>query len=65
MTARDVLMTPPEAAEYLRLSVRQLQQWRYLGKGPAYVRAGRAVRYWQTDLDTWLTAQRVEPPNRA
>jgi excisionase family DNA binding protein len=61
MSARDVLLTPEEAAEELRLPVRQLQQWRYLGIGPAYVKVGRAVRYPRSDLDAWLTANRVEP----
>lgn len=61
MTARDVLLTPEEAAQELRLPVRQLQQWRYRGLGPAYIKVGRAVRYPRTDLDAWLTANRVEP----
>jgi excisionase family DNA binding protein len=61
MTTPDALLTPQEAADYLRLPVRQLQQWRYLGTGPAYTKAGRAVRYYRSDLDAWLKAQRVEP----
>jgi hypothetical protein len=61
MTSRDTLLTPDETAAYLRLPVRQLAQWRYLGIGPAYTKVGRAVRYWQSDLDAWLAAQRVEP----
>lgn len=61
MTTPDPLLTPDEAAAYLRLAVRQLQQWRWLQTGPAYTKVGRAVRYWQSDLDAWLKAQRVEP----
>jgi excisionase family DNA binding protein len=59
------LLTPQEAADYLRLPVRQLQQWRYLHKGPAYVKAGHAVRYRRTDLDVWVLANRIEPTDAA
>lgn len=61
MTAPDVLLTPEEAAEVLRLPVRQLQTWRYLGVGPPYIKVGRAVRYARSDLNAWLLTQRVEP----
>lgn len=61
MTAPDVLLTPEEAGQVLRLSVRQLETWRYLGTGPPYFKVGRAVRYRLADLNTWLTAQRIDP----
>jgi excisionase family DNA binding protein len=64
MTDHD-LLTPDEAADYLRLSVRQLQQWRYIGSGPRYTKAGRAVRYRRADLDAWLDASVVEPQGAA
>lgn len=54
-------LTPNQAAAHLQVPVRQLQQWRYLKKGPPYSLAGRAVRYRRTDLDAWLIAHRVEP----
>lgn len=38
-----------------------LRQWRYLGKGPAYVKIGRHVRYRRADLDMFIAAQRVDP----
>jgi excisionase family DNA binding protein len=63
VSSTDTLLTPAEAAAYLRLTAGQLKQWRYLGKGPAYAKAGRAVRYWRSDLDAWLARQRIEPPN--
>lgn len=57
------LLTPDQAAAYLQLPVRQLQTWRYLHTGPAYIKAGRAVRYRRSDLDAWLDAHRVAPPD--
>jgi hypothetical protein len=61
MTGPDVWLTPQEAADHIRVPVRQLQQWRYLRKGPPYSRAGRAIRYRLADLDAWLIANRVDP----
>ena len=61
MSATDPLRTPEETARQLTKSVRVLQQWRWLGEGPAYVKVGRAVRYYQSDIDAWLRANRVEP----
>jgi hypothetical protein len=55
------LCTPDQAAEFLQIPVRQLQQWRWLGIGPAYIKVGRAVRYRQTDLDAYIEAHRIQP----
>ena len=42
-----------QAAFYLGLSPRKLQQMRTGGEGPAFRRHGRYVRYHIDDLDTW------------
>jgi predicted DNA-binding transcriptional regulator AlpA len=43
---RDVLLTRPEAAQYLRNSVPTLERWAKLGIGPRPIRVGpRDVRY--------------------
>ena len=31
-----------------------LAQWRYLGKGPRYVKAGKHVLYRRSDIEAWL-----------
>jgi predicted DNA-binding transcriptional regulator AlpA len=49
-----------EAARYLDMSVAWLRQGRMRGRGPSYIRAGRAIRYRTADLDAWLQAHRVE-----
>jgi excisionase family DNA binding protein len=49
------------AARVIGLDHRTLEQWRYQGKGPAYLKVGRQVRYLREELDTWLHGRRVEP----
>jgi len=49
------LMNEKEAAKYLGLSARTLQNWRNRGDGPKFLRISRrAVRYRQEHLDDWL-----------
>ena len=50
-----------EAAIVLGCSVAALRKWRLLGKGPAYCKIGRLVRYAEADLAEYLDANRVEP----
>lgn len=55
---RPDLLTRPEAAAYLRMSVRSLAR-RSLGfDGPPLVRLGRRVFYLRSDLDRWLAQRR-------
>lgn len=49
------------AARVIGLDHRTLEQWRYQGKGPAYLKVGRHVRYRPDDLDAWLQERRVQP----
>ena len=55
----DTLLTEIDAARLLKVSARTLQAWRGQGRGPAFVRAGRAIRYTRTDLTDWVSAQTV------
>jgi hypothetical protein len=57
--APDGLLTEVGAADLLSLSVRTLQAWRARAFGPAFVRAGRAVRYRRRDLLAWMDANTV------
>jgi Helix-turn-helix domain len=61
----DALITEVQAADQLRLSVRTLQAWRTRAFGPAYVQAGRAVRYRRRDLIAWIEASTVSPSRPA
>jgi hypothetical protein len=63
MSAIQSLLTPRQAAEFLRISETTLSTWRSRrgrvardGKaGPRFLRAGRSIRYRQHDLEQWLT----------
>ena len=49
------LLTTREAAAFLRLSESALNHWRLEGRGPAFTRFGRQVRYRRADVERWLT----------
>ena len=51
------LLTPDEAAAWLRSSERTLERWRSEGTGPLFVRLGRRVAYRLNDLETWVAQQ--------
>jgi len=48
------LLKTKEAAAYLGLSVRTLENWRYQGRGPKVTTLDRTVRYDLRDLDAWI-----------
>lgn len=52
----ETYLTPGEAAQYLRTSTSTLAKRRLTGRGPDFVRIGRAIRYRQRDLDSWMAA---------
>lgn len=58
MTALTTLLTTQEAAEILRVKESTLEQWRWQGRGPVFVKVGRLVRYRLADLEAF-TAGRV------
>ena len=64
-TAGDQPMTESEAASRLGLKVATLRAWRHQGRGPAYVRLGRAVRYLSVDIDEFLNSNRHNPRQTA
>lgn len=51
------LWTNDQASQYLQVKPRTLVQWRYLGRGPRYVKTGRDVCYLKADLDAWIEQQ--------
>lgn len=51
------LMKPDELAARLGTTPGVLAQWRFLGRGPKFIKAGRAVRYRASDVEAWLDAQ--------
>lgn len=58
----DALYRPEMAAIYTGYSRQTMAQWRYLGKGPKYLRpTPRTIIYRKSDLDAWLAASVVDP----
>jgi len=56
----ELLLKELQAAEKLILSPRTLAQWRFLGKGPAFIRISpRCIRYRSADVENWI-AQHVQ-----
>ncbi len=60
------LLTDPETATYLGVSLSFLRQGRMEGRranrspGPPFIKLGKAIRYDLQDLDAWLAANRRE-----
>jgi hypothetical protein len=56
----EPLWDSEDTARYLKVPSKTLSNWRYLGRGPAFIRVGGAVRYDPRDVIAWAEAQRVE-----
>jgi excisionase family DNA binding protein len=52
----EALLTVAEAAQFLRCSLRTLDRERAEGRGCAYVRIGRRIRYRRADVQAFVTA---------
>jgi predicted DNA-binding transcriptional regulator AlpA len=51
------LLTELQASTYLNVAVKTLQNYRWLGQGPRFVKLGkRMVRYRLSDLENFVTA---------
>ena len=63
--AIERLLTPMEAADFLRKSDSFLAKARMNGTGPAYIKIGRSVLYSETALQQWLRSrQRLSTSER-
>jgi hypothetical protein len=56
----DRRLTVDEAADVLAVSVKTLEAWRRLGKGPVFVKLGRSVRYTMRALDDFTRDRTVK-----
>lgn len=53
-----MLWNQDQAAEFLGKKPTTLEQWRWQGYGPAYLKIGRNVRYDPDEVKFWALAQR-------
>jgi predicted DNA-binding transcriptional regulator AlpA len=53
------LLTPSEAAAYLGVTTKALENWRGTGTGPSFIRlSARCVRYAREDLEAHIWGSR-------
>ena len=50
-------ITQEQLAVRWHLSPRTLEQWRWLGKGPKFLKIGARVLYREQDVDAWEAEQ--------
>ena len=55
--SKSPFFTGPEAAKYLRLNVKTLNNMRWRGEGPNYRKHGGKVVYHMSDLDHWSSGR--------
>ncbi len=48
-----------EVAALIGFAVQSLRNWRFLGRGPSYLKTGRSVRYRLKDVLDWMEMHRV------
>lgn len=58
------LLSAEEAAARLHQAPASLAKWRSEGKGPRYLKIGRAVYYREADISEWLESRIVDPQRR-
>lgn len=51
----ETLLTEKMVSEMLGLKPRTLQQWRFVGRGPKYIKLSeRVIRYKWSDVQDWV-----------
>lgn len=53
------MYTPQQVARILQVDTKTLANWRYLGRGPGFMKDGGIVRYSRRDLNTYLAERTV------
>ncbi len=61
VTSDERLLTVTQAAALMQMNPKTLTIWRSAGKGPKYLKCGRAVRYRMADLRAWQESVVVDP----
>lgn len=54
----EPLLSTGEVSRLLGVPVATLYQWRYRKEGPASYRVGGRVRYFRSEVESWLEGQR-------
>ncbi|MGI9482498.1 MAG: helix-turn-helix transcriptional regulator [Hyphomicrobiales bacterium] len=60
--SRERLFSTQQAAEMLGISRQTLNNRRFLGRSPAYIKMGRCIHYRERDVVDWIEAHRIDKP---
>jgi hypothetical protein len=61
----DEFLTTPETAALLKRSVKTLEYWRVMRRGPRFYKQNRGVRYLKSEVLEWATRQAVDTKDSA
>jgi excisionase family DNA binding protein len=60
-TIENNVLSLEQTSQYLGVSQAALRAWKRQGKGPAFFRAGKLLKFRRSDLDGWMEARLVSP----
>ncbi len=60
----DAILTERQVTAEYNIPTKSLQQHRYRGTGPKYLKLGKSVRYRRRDIRAWLEDNEVMPGNK-
>lgn len=61
MNVEQKFLTEREVSQLGIASVRTLQAWRLLRRGPRWYKVGRCVRYRIAEVESWLNSRAITP----
>jgi predicted DNA-binding transcriptional regulator AlpA len=61
---REKLLKETEVAEMANMSTFTLRNQRHQGRGPAYIKYGRSVRYRLSDVQKYFDSRRIAPEEK-
>lgn len=59
------LLTERDAAPRCGVSPKTLANWRVLGRGPRFIKAGGRIAYDPSDIEAWKAERRVSSTSEA
>ena len=57
----EAVLTERQVAAEYNIPIKSLQQYRYRGNGPRFLKLGRSVRYRRRDIQAWFEKNEVKP----
>lgn len=57
------ILNEVEVSKLINLALPTLRNWRHLRRGPKYLKMGKSVRYFESDVIEYVNSRRVSPEN--